>query len=309
VIALTPEGDGSLIDRAGRRGFAVPQKPNQVALDPTGGLLAVATDRGLLVLDTSTAAVVAREPGAFQGCHFSGTNSVWAVRAPQKQYATLELRDACTLRIVVQESVPDPFGDSSFRLFPNPGPVAVSVWAAAGQDGQGLFWASVETGAISVRPLADVTQVCPPHFATDGASLVAVVDDAEVRQYSYPEGRLLAAIPSPSDNEAGFGDGVFSIGTEQALVQSNDGRLHVLDLRRAVVSEELSIEGHLPRPVPDLYPTLANDTGLESDLAFVVPVGGGRFLSVHRQLPSAPNEWNDSLLSWRVPTVEQSEPA
>ena len=307
VVALAPDGHGSVVDRGVRRAFSVPEKPNQIALDPLGRLLTVASDRGLLLLDTSNGAVIAREAGAFQGCHFSGTDTLWAVRAPEKQRAVLELRESRSLRINLQQWVPDPFGHSSFMLFPNPGPLAVSVWVAAGQDGQCLFWASGEAGMVSVRPFADLTGVCPPDFAFDGASMVAVVDAAEVRHYSYPEGRLLATIPWPADDGADqVPDAAFFIGPARAIVESSEGRIHIVDLRRAVVSEELVVAGHSPRPVPELYPTLANETGLGSDLAFVVPLGGGRFLSVHRHLPSATNEWNDSVLSWRVPTAEQS---
>jgi hypothetical protein len=210
VVALARDGHGSLVDQGVRRAFSVPQEPNQVALDSDGHLLAVASDRGLTLLDSSTSSVVARGAGAFQGCHFSTEEHLWTVRAPEKERATLELRDSRTLRIKAQQPIADPFGDSAFMLFSAPGPIAVSVWAAAGQDGQCLFWASAEAGMLSVRPFADLTEVSPANFASDGTSFVAVADAAEVRHYSFPQGRLLATIPWPEAADADqIGDGVF----------------------------------------------------------------------------------------------------
>lgn len=305
VVALSPDGRGSLVDRGRVSAFAVPEKPNQLALDPPGQLLAVASDRGLVLLDVSTATVVAREAGAFQGCHFSSEGShLWVTRAPDEQHAVLEVRHARTLRIITQQSIRDPFG-GSFLLFPNPAPAAVSVWSAAGQDGQCLFWAALDRGVLSVDRFATVNAISPPDFAPDGTSFVAVVDAAEVRHYSYPQGRLLATIPSPDeDHQDPIGDIVFFVGPERALVDSNEGRMHMLDLRRAVITEEVVVAGHEPRPVPELYPTLATETGLCSDLTFAVSVGGDHFLSIHRRLPAKTDEWQDEVVSWHIGSTD-----
>jgi hypothetical protein len=140
---------------------------------------------------------------------------------------------------------------------------------------------------------------------SDGASFVAVVDAAEVRHYSYPGGRLLASIPWPDDDEQDqIGDGVFFIGSERAIVESNQGRMYVLDLRRGAITQEVAVAGHEPRLVPELYPTLSTETGLCTDLSFVISIGGGQFLSVHRRLPSRTNEWHDEVASWHLSTTD-----
>ena len=300
VVALTPGGRGSFIDKGRIFAFKVPEKPNQIALDASGQFLAVTSDRGLLLLDTATSAVLAREAGAFQGCLFSGTH-LWVTRASTKQEATLELRDTHTLQVDGQQTIADPFGDSFFMLFSHPGPAAVSVWAAAGQDGRCLFWACAHAGELSVIPFPELAEVSPPDFALTGASFLVIVDKTEVRHYSYPESRLLATITWPDDHEEDeIGDSAFFVGPEHAIVESNEGRMYMLDLRRAALAEEVAVAGHTPRPVADLYPTLASETGLCTDLAFVVNTGGGRFLSVHRRLPSKIDEWHDEVAFWCV---------
>jgi hypothetical protein len=300
VVALTSDGHGSFIDQRSVRVLNVREKPNQIALDSAGRVLAVASDRGLFLLDTSTGEVIARDTGVFQGCHFSAADAhLWVARPRDKHHGVVELRDARTLRINAEETLRDPFGDSAFMLFPNPGPLAVSIWAAAGQDGQCLFWAKADGATVSVDPFDELMEVSPPDFASDGGSFIAVVD-ASVTRYSYPDGRLLATIPWPHGEEDPIGDGAFFVTREKAIVTSNEGRMYMLDLKRGVILEEVAVSGHTPRPVRELYPSLAHETGLCTDMAFVVSLAGGRFLSIHQRLPSRSNEWQDEIVAWHL---------
>ena len=67
-------------------------------------------------------------------------------------------------------------------------------------------------------------------------------------------------------------------------------------------ANEISIRGHAPRPVRDLYPNLQRDLDLCSDLTTFMPLPSGGFLSVHQELPSQSiADWRDQLLTWKIP--------
>jgi|GEM_PF-4867819 len=308
-VALTPEGHGSLVTEDLVSPLRLPEKPKQIALNPLGNRLAVASDRSLTIVDPSTGLTLASEPGSFDGCHYSGNGEhVWATRCVADGEASVELRDALTLKVVACISIQDPFDESSFMLFPNPVATSVTVWAAAGQEGQALFFVNQQATTLSVNTVADLHETTPPDFSPDGSSFLVIGAFGEVRQYSYPQNQLIRTIAWPNDeddeDDDQIGDAVFFAGMRHALVQTSEGQLHILDLASGSYAEEVAILGHEPRPVPELYPTLSSDTGLCSDLSFVTSLGRGGFLSIHRRLPAETYDWRFEILRWHLGRAE-----
>ena len=99
-----------------------------------------------------------------------------------------------------------------------------------------------------------------------------------------------------------MGDFVSYVDANYSLLQSGNARLWLVDLETMTVEDEVSILGHEPKPLGELYPSLRGDGGLGSDLSFFLPLPHGQFLSVHPEIPSDfPDGRHDRLLTWPAP--------
>jgi hypothetical protein len=107
------------------------------------------------------------------------------------------------------------------------------------------------------------------------------------------------------DEEDQIGDLVYYVDAHYALLQSNNGRLYLVDLETMTIEDEIRLHGHEPKPISELYPNLKGDRGLGSDLSFFLRFPHEQFLSVHGDRPSAhPDDRLDHILTWRIPDSE-----
>jgi hypothetical protein len=203
---------------------------------------------------------------------------------------------------VAQTELADPFGDSSFTVLTHPDREHVVIWAAAGQDGQCLFWARRDGSEIKVDPFSDLDATTPPSFNRSGDRFLAVCDANELRQYGFPQGPLLGKMRWPFDDMGNqIGDVVLFVDPTRALLPSTADRLYLVDLTKMAIADEISIRGHEPKRTSEVYPSLGDD-GLCSDLANLALLPAGQILSVHKQIPiRSGEERGDSILTWQLP--------
>ena len=304
VVAISRNGEGSLIspDHSTHTPFRCPFEPSDVTISPSGSLLAIPGRGGLHVLSTSNFRTVHHVDDSFESACFSGNGNLWTSVCLEDGAVALETRNAKSLEVLARTELTDPLGDSHFKLLPHPDKEYVAIWVAAGQDGQCLFWAHRHGHAIVVDRFPGIDATAPPSFSPFGYRFLVVCDAAELRHYSFPRGPLVAAMPWPFDDQGNqIGAIVSFVDQSHALLESNEGRLFLIDLRAMVIQDEVGIPGHEPKTVAEVYPSLQGRSGLCSDLASFLPLPKGGFLSIHRELPFRyPEERGDRLLTWRL---------
>ena len=306
VLAASEKGHCSLVgpDFSLSKSFHLSEPPTSIALAPAGDRMAVTTPNGTRILDVFTQNTVTTFSGPFECVAFSLDGGIlWSLRRLNDDLVSAEVRDCQTWSLVTQAELHDPFGESSFYIDFHPRGEYVSIWAAAGQDGQAIFFARANRTSVEITRLADVNQTTPPNFYRDGSSFLILGDcNNELRHYSFPDCAVLGAVRCPEDDFVG--DDAQFVGDHQALMQASESRLYLVDLRTYSIVDEVAIAGHEPRPIPQLYPTLKDDTGIGSDLCFFQQLRQGTFISVHhRLLQSAYGEWKDLLLTWDGSTI------
>lgn len=306
VLAVSPEGQCSLIapDFSLLKSFHLSEAPTSIALAPAGNHMAVTIPGRLRILDVLTQNTVTTFNGSFESAAFSPDGgALWSVRRLTAHLVSVEVRDCRTWSLASQAELRDLFGESSFYFSFHPRRECVGLWAAAGQDGQAIFFVRANRANLEITRLADVNDTTPPKFHHDGSSFLIVVDyNNELRHYNFPDCVLLGAVRH-SEYEASGYDAQF-LGDHHALMQWEESRLYLVDLRTYSILDEVAILGHEPRPIPELYPTLKDDMGIGSDLCFFQPLHPGMFISVHHRLPeSAYGERKDLLLTWDAPEI------
>jgi hypothetical protein len=288
IAALSRKGAGTLSapDLTMLASFAVSLWPSDLALSPDGSELAVAAADGITLYSLSPTWTFEKSGylnNAYQSCLFGPEGRLWSCFAYTPRSAVLEVWDASKQAAIAEVKIVAPFVESAFRLFPHPLRDCVVVWVAAGQDGQRLFWASLEADTIRVSPLADLDFTSPPAFSPDGTEFLISTERGLIR-YAFPDGPQLGEMNELVEDDY-IGDSVCYLDRGRALVASAKERLFAVDLANMTTLDEVEISGDEPQPVSNFFRLDAQ-----------------RFLSVHRDNEVMdPDRARDSLMVWRAP--------
>lgn len=142
----------------------------------------------------------------------------------------------------------------------------------------------------------------PAVFHPAGKEFLVVQGECneELRRYSFPECKLLGAMPwSDPDEDHQIGSSMAYVSDKQALLNSNRDRLFLVDLKRMRITEEMTLEGHEPRPTRELYPILKGEESVSADLDDFSVFGPGKLLTTHEHLPQRPRQ--HTLVLWEAP--------
>jgi WD40 repeat protein len=203
---------------------------------------------------------------AFLTCLFAGERLFWTCARFTDQTVTLEAWDIGSWTKIAKTKVADPYGSSSFSLFPHPNRNSVVLWAAAGQDGQCLFWATLDGNEIKVNRFEPLDETGLPSFSPSGEEFL-VTSECQLHCYAYPQGTLKASLTELDDNEDDpIGYFVSYVDDGRALLTSFDGRLFLVDLSEMSVIDEVT--------VPNLAPG--------DNLNHVLPMSDGKVVLVYR---------------------------
>jgi hypothetical protein len=304
VAALSRTGSGSLIspDFGSITPFAFSLGLTGAALSPDGSILAITAANGITFLSTSTSKKIHRLNDSFECCRFDSKNRLWTCVRFSTEIVVIEVWEPGTWTKVAKTKITDPYGDSHIWFLPHPDQSCVVVWAAAGQDGQCLFWACLRNHEIRATRFPELDETTWPSFSPGGDEFL-VISEGQLHRYGYPRGPLRARMRGLAESEGDkLGDFVYYADADYALVTSLNYRLFLIDVESMEIADELAILGHEPRPVSELYPGLKGDRGLASDLVFMLPLSGARFVSVHGEFRGVhPEDSHDRLITWRLP--------
>jgi hypothetical protein len=305
VAAFSMFGSGSLIspDFGSVTPFAFSLEFTGAALSPDGSELAI-TANGITFLSTSTSKKIHRLNDSFECCRFDAQNRLWTCARFSTDTVVIEVWEPGAWTKIAKTKIADPYGDSHIWLLPHPDQRCVVVWAAAGQDGQGLFWACLGNDAINVIRFPELDETTWPSFSPSGNEFL-VISEGELHRYGYPRGPLRARMRGlPEAEDDNLGDFVYYVDAGHALVTSLNYRLFLVDVENMEVEDEVVILGHELHPAAELHPALKDDRGLASDMSFLLPVPGSKFLSVHSEFRGAHrSDSDDRLLTWQLPAT------
>jgi len=269
VAALSAEGVASLIspDFKTIRSFAIPQEPQGAGLSADGSVLAVAAPGGITLLSTSTFEKMHQLNDAFLGCLYAGEKLFWTCARLDQESVLLEAWEPGSWTKVARARVADPYGNSEFSLLRHPEENSVVVWAAAGQDGQCLFWSTLKGGGIHVSRFELLDETGLPSFSPNGSEFL-VTSECALHRYAYPQGPLKGSLTElDGDEDDPIGYFVSYVDAGQALLTSMEGRLFLVDVEEMEVTEEVAVA----------------DVGPRDALDYFLPLIGGKVVLVYRE--------------------------
>jgi hypothetical protein len=274
IIVLSRQGQGTFLtpDLSILSRFSIANQPSGLALSLDGLELAVTAADGISFYSTSTFEKTGYLNDAFLSCLYGSPDLFWTCSRFSPQTAVLEVWNRGSKTRIAKLKVGDPHGNSHFWVWPHPLVGSVVVWAAAGQDGQSLFWATLDGDAIRLVRFRDLDFCSPPGFSPDGKEFL-VPGEGELLRYAYPDGPLLGKMNKLPEDET-IGDYVLYLDERRALLTSIEGRMFVVDVHEMEVLDEAALDG--------------------PDLTFFLRMPGWRFLSVHRNWSGD----HDQLMVW-----------
>jgi hypothetical protein len=284
VLAVSPEGECTLLgpDLSTRARFQCAPKATAVALSAAHGRIAVCSAWGLSIRDPQgrETHAVPLELGA--GCLFAPEHDLlWTVHPVDSHTFELGLRDGSNGRLLNQRRFSSPEQDASPWLRPHPSSKAVTIWIAAGQDGQWLFWGHSNGTGVEIAQLAGVERCALPAFAPAGQAFLLLEGSTLVRRSTDGSGRTTVVTEGPwLQDDDRLAESLAWLSNDRAVTATNEGRLWVFDPWSGRIVDEAYVEGHAPGPIGTIWPALARETGIASNLSFFT--GGPRgVVSVH----------------------------
>jgi hypothetical protein len=222
----------------------------------------------------------------FDDFRFEGDGRfLWAVAPMSENACQINLIETTGWTTVHSVGVDEPIGGSKFVLDDTPWPGLLSLWAAAGQDGQQVYWVARdhETNTILVETVAQLANCTPPVFSPDGEEFLVLAEFNELKRYAFPGVDVLGGPLESGDEDNPFAESMCYLDGRRAIVGTGEGRIFLVDVERMAVEDEVAVEGHEPRPIGEYYPNLADEKGLATDIAWFERVGEGVLFGYSRE--------------------------
>lgn len=289
-----------------------PSKVRAMSLHPSNGRLAWVDGKvgSLIVQDLngsrplkiappqvqeSTPAWVQR---GFDYCTFGQDGaSLWTVAPSNAKDVVVRLHDFETGRTIDQATIKDPFGGSSCSFHPTGKPSLLCLWLAAGNpDMVQVYWLERTQQGFSWTLETHLGNTLPPVFSPSGDHFLVLNDENAICKFDFATMRQHASPLVSEDEDNPFSESLCFLNDQQALAGTNEGRIFLVDTARVKVVEEVSLEGHEPRPIGEYYPMLAKESGLATDISWFTRLGEVILFVYRRDRGTGLVGWKDSLL-------------
>ena len=236
------------------------------------------------------------KPG-FEDCYFDdGGEFLWLAARRNAEECEIHLLEAGSWSPVDKATVNDPFGGSSCSFHPTGRPGLISLWLAAGQDGQQVYWLKRTRSGFSCTLERQLTNTIPPVFSPSGKHVLVVNENYAVCKFDFPAMRQVGPPLESEDEDNLFSESLCYLNERQALASTNEQRIFVVNTSQMKVEEEVALEGHEPRPIGEYYPTLAKERGLSTDISYFARLGEVILFVYRRDRRTGLAGWEDSLL-------------
>jgi hypothetical protein len=312
-IAASQDGHVSLVDavsktvrahRPTKKLEAIcphPTKPLVALVDGKSGYLFVQDLAGKTIAEIRPPQIAAGSSRAvkqgFANCYFDEAGDVlWVVAPLSTDEGELLLVETEGWSAVHSAVVEDPFGASFWSFYHTGRPGLVSLWIAAGQDGQQVYWLSRDSGSFSVEEVDELANCMPPVFSPDGSEFLVVTDRQTICRYDFLEMKQLGSPWDSGDEDDRFAESLCYVDHRHVLAGTGGGKTFLVDVQQMAVVDEIAIEGHGPRPIGDYFPTLAMGRGSATDISGFDRLGNVVVFIYRREGRTILRNWKDSLL-------------
>jgi len=237
----------------------------------------------------------------FDDCLFDeGGKFLWIVGPISDDEIELQLINANDWTTAQKVAVTDQFGTSSCSLHSTSKPDLVSLWIAAGQDGQQVHWLKRRNSNFSCEPEDQLANTTPPVFSLDGSEFLVVDENHAICKYELATMKRIGTPLKLEDEDNPFAESLCYLDHPLALTSTNAGRVFLIDTKRMQVVEEVELEGHEPRPIGEYYPLLTKERGLGTDISWFTRLGNCVVFVYRRDQGIGLEGWKDSLLWYLV---------
>jgi hypothetical protein len=317
IIAASEDGHVSLVDlgknmiqhqRLSAKVRAIyphPSEPLFALVDGVSGSLVIQSFDGNKVAQVEPPRVKEGAsrfitPG-FADCYFDESGAVlWVVAVLSDEECELSLVETKGWSVVHSAAVEDRFGQSSFSFHSTGKAGLVSLWIAAGQNGQEVYSLKQQGFSFSCNRLDKLTNCIPPAFSQDGSELLVVMADYSICRYAFPSMKQLGSPCMSRDEDNPFVESLCYLDQQHALAGTGEGRIFLVDTAAMRIEDEIAIKGHEPRPIREYYPILAKERGLGTDIAWFTRLGDVIVFVFRRDRGTGLKGWKDSLLWYLV---------
>jgi hypothetical protein len=233
----------------------------------------------------------------FEDCIFSEDGRfVWTIAPLNSEDVVVQLHEAETGATIDKATVKDPFGGSSCSFHHTGRHDLTSLWLAAGQDGQQVYWLKRTRTGFSCTLEANLRNTIPPVFSPDCGQLLVVNDHYTISKFQFPAMRQIGSPLESGDEDNPFAESLCYLNERQALAGTGEGRIFVVDTVGMKIEEEVAVEGHEPRPIGEYYPRLAKERGLGTDISYFLRLGDVVLFAYRRDRSAGLTGWKDTLL-------------
>ncbi len=233
----------------------------------------------------------------FDDCFYSEDGRfLWTIAPLNSEDVLVQLHEAESGATIETAPVKDPFGGSSCSFHPTARPDLTSLWLAAGQDGQQVYWLKRTRSGFSCTREAKLRNTIPPVFSPNGKQLLVVNDHNAICKFQFPAMQQVRSPLESGDEDNQFAESLCYLTERQALAGTNEQRIFIVDTVQMKVEEEVALEGHEPRPIGQYYPRLAKDKGLGTDISHFLRLGDVILFAYRRDRGTGLAGWKDTLL-------------
>jgi hypothetical protein len=270
-------------------------------VDGKAGSLAVQDCHGSRLLEIAPPQVRETTPvrigRGFDDCFYSEDGRfLWTVAPLNSEDVVVQVHEAETGVTVDRATLKDLFGGSSCSFHHTGRPGLTSLWLAAGQDGQQVYWLKRTRSGFSCTLEEQLSNTIPPVFSPSGKQVLAVNEEQAICKFDFPAMRQVGSPLESGDEDNPFATSLCYLNDRQALAGTNEQRIFAVNTARMQVEAEVSLEGHEPRPIGEYYPRLAKERGLGTDISYFERLGDVVVFVCRRDRGTGLAGWRDSLL-------------
>jgi hypothetical protein len=317
VIAASDNGHISLVDFSSNltRVHRPTKKIRAISPHPTDPLFAYVdgTSGSLIVLNSTDEPVAEIRPPdvatnssksivqGFDDCYFDGSGEFfWLSAHTSDDECEVWLVETRGWSVAQKSVVADQLGASScsFHFAGRAG--LVSLWMAAGQDGQQVYWLERNGAGFSLRKANELANCTPPIFSQDASEFLIVTQDNSICRYAFPEIKQIGSPLDSGDADNPFAESLCYLDDRNFIAGTGEGRVYLVNTRELRIEEEVALEGHEPRPIGDYYPALTRERGLGTDITWFTRLGDKVVFVFRRDRGTGLDAWKDSLLWYGV---------
>lgn len=313
-VAASGDGHISLVDRstnsvrcqrptANLKAISChPTEPILAYADGETGSISIQTLSGKLVTQLEPTHKLAKSQSTkgYSNCFFDLSGKyIWLATPQSDDECEISLLKTNDWSVTHRERIHDDFFASNWSFQSLRRPDSVSLYIAAGQDGQEVHFLKQKDGHFTRRRIDLLSNSTPPVFSPDSERFLTLNEENGICQFDFASMTRIGSEMYFTDEDDQFDTSMCYLDSQRLLVSTNAGRIFMVNADKMLITDEIALERHEPRPTHVYYPTLTDDNGIATDISWYQQLNRAIVFVFQRKLKNNATIWKDSLL-WYV---------